>query len=102
MGAISRTRATTTASRPLPTCFMPSTTRPRSSRVSAREEGSPSKGAKSRSHDKGTSTDVSDLPEEADVVLEQDPHVGDLVAHLGAPVDPETEGEARPFLVVDT
>ena len=38
----------------------------------------------------------------ANVVLDQGAHVGDLVAHLGASVDPEPEGKTGPFIGVDT
>ena len=44
---------------------------------------------------------VLELLEEADVVVEQDAHVVDGVAHLRQPVDAEPEGEARPLLGVD-
>ena len=44
---------------------------------------------------------ASELPQEADVVLGQRPHVGDLMAHLGAPVDAEAEGEAGPLVGID-
>ena len=58
-------------------------------------------GAKSVSQDSGRARDLSELPQEADVVLDERPHVGDLVAHLGAAVDAEAEGEARPLRGVD-
>ena len=45
---------------------------------------------------------LSDLRQDANVVLEHDSHVSDPMAHLSAPVDPETERESRPFLRVDT
>ena len=44
---------------------------------------------------------ASELAQETDVVLDERPHVGDLVAHLRAPVDAEPEGEAGPLVGVD-
>ncbi len=102
MGAISSTRATTTSPSPSPTRSMPSTTKPRSSRVAARSAGSPSNGAKSRSQDRGTRTSVlSELAQEADVVLDQGAHVGNPMPHLGAAIDAEAEGETGPPVSVD-
>src|SRR5216683_1048175 len=102
MASMARTRATTTPSSPSPTGSTPSTTRPSSLRASASSPTGAAIGAKSRSQDRGTlMTAPSELGEEPDVVVEQDPHVGELVTDLGAAVDAEAEGEARPFLGVD-
>ena len=44
---------------------------------------------------------TSELTQEAEVVVGQDPHVGDLVPHLRAPVDAEAEGEPGPAVGID-
>src|ERR1019366_5890318 len=40
----------------------------------------------------------SDLAHHAHVVVEKHPHAGNLMAHPGASVDLEPEGESRPLL----
>src|ERR1700722_7614647 len=108
MAVISVTRLTTTSWRPSPTRSTPSTTSPRSSRAAASSPMSSGKGAKSRSQLSGARTNVflvgwtiSKLRQESDVVLHEGADVGDLVAHQGAAVDAEAEGEAGPLLGVD-
>src|SRR5436190_16136761 len=103
IASIETTRDTTTASSPSPTRVMPSTTMPRSSKVSPSAMGSRSNGAKSRSHERGTSILVLSLKllDETDVVVQQDPHVGDRVAYLSQPVDAEAKREPGPLLGVD-
>ena len=59
--------------------------------------GRPRRGRSRPATTAGRARDRSDLAQDADVVVEEDPHVGDLVAHLGAAVDAEPEGEPRPL-----
>src|SRR3954451_13704020 len=102
MGSMESTLATTTPSRPSPTTLMPSTTMPRSSNVSPSARWSSPNGAKSRSHERGTSIRrLLKLRDEADVVVVQDAHIRDGIAHLGQAVNPEPEGEPGVLVGID-
>ena len=85
-------------SRPSPTRSTPSTMRPRSSSARRRARRRRRRWGRTPSaRTTGRARCSSELPEEPEVVLDEGPHVGDLVAHHGAPVDAEPEREARPL-----
>src|SRR6187455_915756 len=58
-----------------------------------------SKSTYSRSQETGTF--MSELPQEAQVVVPEEANVGDPVAELGDPLEPEAEREAAPLLGVE-